>query len=84
MGVGTALAPGGNDALVLYGIPTLSPYAAPTFAAMLAGIAAGLFALRALFAIEARVECRNDVFVTDTWTRPIPDGIKPSGGEPTR
>jgi hypothetical protein len=24
---GTALASGGNDALVLYGIPTLSPYA---------------------------------------------------------
>jgi uncharacterized membrane protein YedE/YeeE len=84
MGLGTALAPGGNDAVVLYGIPTLSPYAAPAFAAMLAGIAAGLFALRALFAIEARVECRNDIFVADTWTRPIPDGTKPSGGEPTR
>src|SRR5207244_1034380 len=33
MGFGTALAPGGNDALVLYGVPTVSPYALPTYAA---------------------------------------------------
>ena len=34
MGFGTALPPGGNDALVMYGIPTLSPYALPTYAAL--------------------------------------------------
>lgn len=72
MGLGTALAPGGNDALVLYGIPILSPYALPTFTALAVGVAAGLATMRWCFGIEARVECRNDVFITDTWTRPIP------------
>jgi len=64
--------PGGNDALVLYGIPILSPYAAPTFTALALGVAAGLVTLRSWFGIEARVEFRDDTFVTDTWTRPIP------------
>src|SRR5262249_51498712 len=72
MGFGTALAPGGNDALVLYGIPILSPYAAPTFTALALGVAAGLVTLRSWFGIEVRVEFRDDTFVTDTWTRPIP------------
>jgi uncharacterized membrane protein YedE/YeeE len=69
MGFGTALAPGGNDALVMYGIPTLSPYALPTYAALALGVAAGLMVMRAWFGIEARVECRNDTFIADTWTR---------------
>jgi uncharacterized membrane protein YedE/YeeE len=77
MGFGTALAPGGNDALVLYGIPTLSPYALPTYTALAVGVAAGLVMMRLWFGIEARVECRNDRFVSDTWTRPIPAGPKP-------
>jgi hypothetical protein len=72
MGFGTALAPGGNDALVMYGIPILSPYALPTYAALAAGVAVGLVIMRSWFGIEARVECRNDTFITDTWTRPIP------------
>jgi uncharacterized protein len=72
MGFGTALAPGGNDALVMYGIPILSPYAVPTYAALVAGVAVGLLIMRSWFGIDARVECRNDTFVTDTWTRPIP------------
>jgi uncharacterized protein len=74
MGLGTALAPGGNDALVLYGIPTFSPHALPAFAALIVGVAVGLFMMRAGFRFEARVECRNDIFVTDTWTRPVPVG----------
>ncbi len=72
MGLGTALAPGGNDALVLYGIPSLSPAAVPTFTALALGVAVGLVMMHRWFGIEARVECRNDVFITDTWTRPIP------------
>jgi hypothetical protein len=71
MGVGTALAHGGNDALVLYGIPILSPYALPTFAALALGAAAGLLAMRRWFGIEARVVCRNDTFIADSWTRPF-------------
>jgi len=72
MGLGTALAPDGNDALALYGIPILSPNALPTFTALAAGVAVGLVMMRWCFGIEARVECRDDVFITDTWTRPIP------------
>jgi uncharacterized membrane protein YedE/YeeE len=72
MGFGTALAPGGNDALVMYGIPTLSPYAAPAYLALAAGVAVGLVLMRAWFGFEARVECRNDVFVTDSWSRRLP------------
>ena len=37
MGLGIALAPGGNDALVLDGIPILSPHALPTFTALVGG-----------------------------------------------
>jgi hypothetical protein len=65
MGLGTALAPGGNDALVLYGIPSLSPHALPAFAAMAVGIALGLVLMRAVFGLEMRVICRNDLYVTD-------------------
>jgi uncharacterized protein len=72
MGFGTALAPGGNDVLVLYGIPTLSPYALPTYTALAVGVAAGLLLMRLSLGVEARVTCRNDTFVSDTWTRPIP------------
>jgi len=64
MGVGTALLPGGNDALVLYGIPALSPHALPAFAAMLAGIAGALWLL-GRFGIYMRVACRNDLYIAE-------------------
>jgi uncharacterized membrane protein YedE/YeeE len=69
MGLGTTLAPGGNDALLLYGIPILSPYAVPTFTALALGVALGLVAMRWWFGIEARVTCQNDIFINDTWSR---------------
>lgn len=72
MGFGTALAPGGNDALVMYGVPTLSPYALPTYLALAVGVAAGLLLLRALIGFRAKAEFRNDVFIADSWTRPMP------------
>jgi len=65
MGVGVALTPGGNDALVLYGVPSLSPHAFPAFVAMAVGVAAALLAIRWWFGIETRVTCRNDLFVSD-------------------
>ncbi|MEA2910967.1 MAG: uncharacterized protein QOJ15_3048 [Bradyrhizobium sp.] len=77
MGLGTALAPGGNDALLLYGIPILSPYAAPTFTALTLGVALGLVAMRRWFGIEARVKCQNDIFINDSWSRPISLGEAP-------
>lgn len=66
MGIGTALAPGGNDALVLYGIPTVSPHALPAIGAMLTGIVLGLTFMKAVFGVEMRVACRNDIYIGDT------------------
>ncbi len=63
MGMGVVLTPGGNDALVLYGIPSLSPHALPAYLVMVAGVALGLWAMRAWFGIEMRVACRNDVYI---------------------
>ena len=39
MGGGASMVPGGNDALLFHGIPTLSPHAAPAYLAMVLGIA---------------------------------------------
>jgi cytochrome b561 len=50
---------------------------AATFTALAVGVAVGLVMMRWCFGIEARVECRNDVFITDTWTRPIPSPRRP-------
>ena len=71
------MAPGGNDVLVLYGIPTLSPYALPTYVALAVGVPAGLVMIRIWSSVETRVTCQNDTFVSDTWTRPIPASAKP-------
>jgi len=65
MGMGVGLTPGGNDALVLYGIPSLSPHALPAFLAMGVGIALGLWTMRAWLGIETRVACRHDLYVID-------------------
>lgn len=65
MGFGTALLPGGNDALVLYGIPGLSPHAIPAYLALVAGIAVALLAMRAVFGVEMRVACRKDLYIAD-------------------
>lgn len=65
MGLGTALLPGGNDALVLYGIPSLSPHALPAYAALILGIFVALMTMRAIFGIEMRVACRKDLYIAD-------------------
>jgi uncharacterized protein len=65
MGLGTALLPGGNDALVLYGIPGLSPHALPAYAALLLGIFVALLTMRAIFGVEMRVACRKDMYIAD-------------------
>ena len=73
MGFGVVMAPGGNDAFVLYGVPNLSPNAMPAYAAMTIGIVVALVTIRILFGIETRAVCRGDMFVSDSWT---PDGTK--------
>src|SRR5712691_3007549 len=66
MGLGAAVIPGGNDALILYGIPSLSPHALPTYVALVTGIATVLSIMRWGFGIEMHVECHNDVCVASS------------------
>lgn len=61
MGLGALLVPGGNDTLVLYGIPSLSPHAAPAYLAMLAGIFVTLTGMRKILSIEMKVDCTGDI-----------------------
>ena len=53
MGSGAAMIPGGNDALVLLGLPLLQPTALAAYAAMIAVIAAGFTLQRATTAAAA-------------------------------
>jgi uncharacterized protein len=69
MGLGTAMLPGGNDALVLYGIPSFSPHALPAYGALLAGAAAGLLAMRHIGGVDTRVVCRNDIYRAEAQSR---------------
>lgn len=62
MGLGTAMLPGGNDALVLYGIPAFSPHALPAYGALLLGAAIGLLAMKHIAGINTRVVCSNDIY----------------------
>jgi len=65
MGLGTALLPGGNDALVLYGIPSLSAHAIPAFLTLLIGVGVGLEMMRRVFGVGMTVTCRNDLYVAN-------------------
>jgi uncharacterized protein len=67
MGLGAVVIPGGNDTLVLYGIPSLSPHALPAFLAMLGGIFVTLLAMRAVLAIEMTVDCTGDICIAREW-----------------
>jgi len=60
MGFGGAMIPGGNDTLVLTGIPAFSAMAAAAYGGMLAGIAAALLAMQALGARLPDVDCASD------------------------
>jgi len=61
MGLGAALVPGGNDALLLHGIPWLSPHAIPAYLAMLLGIALALTLMHLGGAELETVRCSGDV-----------------------
>lgn len=63
MGVGAILIPGGNDALVLHGIPSFSIHAIPAYLAMLLGIATSLGTMRLVLAVEIDVTCSGDICV---------------------
>ena len=65
MGLGAAMIPGGNDVLILHGIPSLSPHAVPAFLAMLVGIAVSLMGMRALGQDIPRIDCGGDICTTE-------------------
>jgi uncharacterized membrane protein YedE/YeeE len=69
MGLGTAMLPGGNDALILYSIPQFSPHAMPAYATLLIGAAAGLLAMKHIGGLDTRVVCRNDIYHTEEQPR---------------
>ena len=83
MGLGVALIPGGNDALVLYAIPSLSPHALPAYVAMAVGIAAALLLMRWVLGVHTRVQCRDDLFMTESGVGNRPPVVlaEPSTGE---
>ena len=66
MGLGAAMIPGGNDVLILNGIPSLSTHAVPAFLAMLAGIAVSLMGMRALGQDIPRLDCGGDVCTAES------------------
>jgi uncharacterized membrane protein YedE/YeeE len=70
MGLGAAIAPGGNDVLVLQAIPQLSPHALPAYLAMTAGIAMVLVIMRATGGARLEVDCRGDVCRTGRMAVP--------------
>lgn len=61
MGAGAALIPGGNDGLILFGLPSLSPHALPAWLAIVAGILLTLAAMRRVGARLPRIRCEADV-----------------------
>lgn len=61
MGIGAGMVPGGNDTLMLVGLPTLSPWALAAYAALLAGIAAALLTMRRTGTPLTDVQCPGDV-----------------------
>lgn len=56
-----ALAPGGDDVLVLHHIPILSPHALFAYLSIVAGIAVVLLSMRAISGREMIVRCSGDV-----------------------
>lgn len=80
MGLGTAMLPGGNDALVLYGIPSFSPHALPAYGALLVGAFLGLLVMKHLAGIDSRVVCSNDLYRAEAQPRgSILNGHAPHG-----
>lgn len=61
MGVGAALIPGGNDGLILFGIPSLSPHALPSWFGIVAGIWLALVLMRRMGARIPAIRCESDI-----------------------
>lgn len=61
MGAGAALIPGGNDGLILFGIPSLSPHALPSWFGIVAGIWLVLALMRRTGARIPAIRCETDI-----------------------
>lgn len=61
MGMGAALVPGGNDGLILFAIPSLSPHALPAYLALLLAIASAMLSMRAFGMAIPRISCTGDI-----------------------
>ncbi|MEW6629499.1 MAG: YeeE/YedE thiosulfate transporter family protein [Pseudomonadota bacterium] len=61
MGAGAALIPGGNDGLILFGLPALSPHALPAWASIVAGTALSLVTMRAFGRPMSTIRCEADI-----------------------
>jgi len=61
MGVGAAMVPGGNDTLILTGLPAFSGWALAAYVAVLAGVGTGLALLRRLGISLPVVTCDDGV-----------------------
>jgi hypothetical protein len=61
MGAGATMIHGGNDGLILFGIPSLSPHALPSWFGIVAGIWIALVVMRALGARVPRISCEGDI-----------------------
>jgi uncharacterized protein len=63
MGIGAGMVPGGNDTLMLVGLPTLSLWALAAYLALLSGIAATLVMMRGMGTPLPHVQCPNDLCI---------------------
>jgi len=61
MGIGGTLVPGGNDTLILAAVPTASVWALASYLALIAGVAASLFAMRMWMGKLPVVQCSGDI-----------------------
>lgn len=61
MGAGAALVPGGNDGLILFGLPALSPHALPAWLGICAGVACALIVMRVFGRPLMAIRCDADI-----------------------
>ena len=61
MGAGAAMIPGGNDGLVLFGVPALSPHALPVLLGIVGGVWLVLATMRSLGARVPTILCESDI-----------------------
>jgi uncharacterized membrane protein YedE/YeeE len=71
MGFGAFFIPGGNDVLLLQGIPSLSPPALLALVAMIIGIAATIIVIRFVTGEYMRIRCVSDVCIVESEAETI-------------